>query len=134
MVFTAVEQRRIQRSSLTENDAVVAVAHDFPAIIENILRVLPDTRTIAVVIGESPNEKFWFGEMRKEFAPFADRISFIWYNDRPFAELLKHAGALPPHSAIYWHGISVDGAGVAHEGETALSRLLRNRERSHFHF
>ena len=26
MVFTAVEQRRIQRSSLTENDAVVAVA------------------------------------------------------------------------------------------------------------
>jgi len=123
MVFTAVEQRRIQPSSLTDNDAVVAVAHNFPAIIENILRVLPDTKTIAVVIGESPNEKFWLGEMRREFAPFADRISFIWYNDRPFAEILKHAGALPPHTAIYWHGMSLDAAGVVHEGETALSRL-----------
>ena len=123
MVFTAVEQRRIQSSSLTDNDAVVAVAHDFPAIIENILRVLPDTRTIAVVIGQSPNEKFWSGEMRREFAPFADRVSFIWSNDRPFAEILKHAGALPPHSAIYWHGMSLDAAGVVHEGETALSRL-----------
>ena len=38
MVFTAVEQRRVQRSSLTENDTVVAVAHDFPAIIANILQ------------------------------------------------------------------------------------------------
>jgi hypothetical protein len=34
MVFTAVEQRRIQRSTLTENDAIVATAHDFPALIE----------------------------------------------------------------------------------------------------
>jgi signal transduction histidine kinase len=123
MVFTAVEQRRIQHSILTDNDAVVAVAHDFPAIIENILRVLPDTKTIAVVIGESPNEKFWLGEMHRGFAPFADRISFIWYNDRPFVEILKHAGALPPHTAIYWHGMSLDATGVVHEGETALSRL-----------
>jgi len=31
MVFTAVEQRRVQYEKLTENDTVVAVAHDFPA-------------------------------------------------------------------------------------------------------
>ena len=49
MVFTAVEQRRIQRSSLTENDTVVALAQNFPAVIENILHVLPDTKTVAVV-------------------------------------------------------------------------------------
>ena len=54
MVFTAVEQRRIQCSSLTENDAVVAIAQNYPAVIENILHVLPDTKTVAVVIGNSP--------------------------------------------------------------------------------
>ena len=44
MVFTAVEQRRIDVSALTELDTVVAVRHDFPAIIENILQILPDTK------------------------------------------------------------------------------------------
>ena len=59
MILTAVEQRRVQFVRLTENDAVVAVAHDFPAAFENILRVLPLTKTIAIVNGASPNERFW---------------------------------------------------------------------------
>lgn len=123
MVIAALEQRRIQRSSLTENDTVVAVAADFPAIIENILRVLPDTKTVAVVMGDSPNERFWLEELRKEFPPFAGRLSFIWYNDRPFADILKHAAALPPHSAIFFFLMNIDAAGVVYEGDTALQRL-----------
>ncbi len=123
MVFTAVERRRIQGSSLTENDTVVAIAQNFPAIIENILHVLPDTKTVAVVIGNSTNERFWLEVLRKEFAPFAGRLSFIWYNDRSVAEILKHAAALPPHSAIYWHQMNIDAAGVVNEGGKALPAL-----------
>ncbi len=123
MVFTAVEQRRIQRSSLTESDAVVATAYDFPALIENILHVLPETKTVAWVLGTSPNEKLWFEDVRRELAPFAGRLSFIWYNDRSFADILKHAASLPPHSAIFWHLMNVDAAGVVHEGDTGLPRL-----------
>src|SRR5262245_26151111 len=52
-VFTAVEQRRIQYSDLTENDVVVTYVHDFATFFESILRVLPDTRTLAVVNGKS---------------------------------------------------------------------------------
>ena len=37
--------------------------------------------------------------------------------------ILKDAANLPPHSAIFWHLMSVDAAGVAHEANTALSRL-----------
>jgi hypothetical protein len=44
MVFTAVEQRRVQYDKLTEYDTVVAVAHDFPAAFDNILRVLPSQK------------------------------------------------------------------------------------------
>ena len=123
MIFTAVEQRRVQLSSLTENDTVVAIAHDLPAIIANIQQLLPDTKTVAVVNGDSPGERIWTEDIRKEFAPFTDRLSFIWYNDRSFADILKHAAALPPHSAIFWHLMNVDAAGVVHEGDTALPRL-----------
>jgi signal transduction histidine kinase/ABC-type uncharacterized transport system substrate-binding protein len=123
MVFTAVEQRLIQRPSLTENDTVVAISQNFPAVIENILRVLPDTKTVAVVIGNSTLERLWLEVLRKELAPFAERVSFIWYDDRSFADILKRAAALPPHSAIYWHQMNVDAAGVVHHSGRALPAL-----------
>ena len=46
-----------------------------------------------------------------------------WYNRLSFETILKDAASLPPHSAIFWHLMSVDAAGVAHEANTALSRL-----------
>ena len=123
MVFTAVEQRRIRHSTLTENDTVVAVANSFPAVFENILRVLPDTKIVAVVDGNSPNEKFWLEEIRRDARRFANRITFTWYNELSFEDILKRAAALPPQSAIFWHLMNVDAAGVVHEQDKALRRL-----------
>jgi hypothetical protein len=123
MVFTAVEQRRIQYSTLTANDTVVALANSFPAVFENILRVLPDTKTVAVVNGNSPNEKFWLEEIRRDARRFANRITFTWYNELSFEDMLKRAAALPPQSAIFWHLMNVDAAGVVHEQDKALRRL-----------
>ncbi len=126
MIFTAVEQRRVQYEKLTENDTVVAVAHDFPAAFDNILRVLPLTKTIAVVNGTSPNETFWLEEMRRELAPLTGRVELKWYNEKSFEEILIHAARLPPHSAIFWHLMNVDAAGVAHEANDALNKLANS--------
>ena len=123
MLFTAVEARRVQYDKLTENDTVAAAAHDFPLAIETILQVLPRTKVIAVVNGASPNEVFWQGELERELAPFSGRVELRWYNRLSFEDILKDAASLPPHSAIFWHLMSVDAAGVVHEGNTALSRL-----------
>ena len=124
MVFTAFEQRRIQYSTLTANDTVVALAHSFPAIFDDILRVLPDTKTVAVVNGNSPNENFWVEQIRKDASRFADRLTFKWYNELSFEDILKDAAALPPHSAIFWHLMNVDAAGRTHERDSReLKRL-----------
>ena len=123
MLFTAVEARRVQYDKLTENDTVAAAAHDFPAAIETILQVLPDTKLIAVVNGASPNEVFWQGVLERELAPLSGRVELRWYNRLSFEDILKDAASIPPHSAIFWHLMSVDAAGVAHEGNTALHRL-----------
>jgi signal transduction histidine kinase len=123
MMFTAVEQRRVQFDKLTEYDTVVAVAHDFPAAFESILRVLPLTKTIAIVNGTSPNEKFWLGEMKRELAPLTERVELKWYDELSFESILKDAASLQPHSAIFWHLLNVDAAGVAHEANSALNKL-----------
>jgi signal transduction histidine kinase len=123
MVFTAVEERRIQFSALSKNDAVVPVRIDYLAAIENILQVLPDTENVTVVVGTSPIEQFWKEEVGKAVKPLTNRVSFTWTDHLSFDDLLKHAAALPPRSAIFWELMLVDAAGVVHEGNTALTRL-----------
>ena len=123
MLFTAIERRRVDFDKLTEYDTVVAASNNDAVFFENILHVLPQTTTIAIVIGASPSETWWRNEVAKSTAHFADRVQFRWYNELSFEDMLKDAANLPPHSAIFWIGLNVDAAGVAHEGNSALSRL-----------
>jgi signal transduction histidine kinase len=123
LVIAAVEQRRVRYSDMTENDVAVAVHSNFNAVFENMLRVLPETRTVAVVAGNSPLEKFWLEEIREESKRFESQVAFTWYNDLSFEEILKRAAALPPRSAIFWQMMNIDAAGVAYEGNAAFGRL-----------
>jgi len=123
MLFTAVEQRRVQFASLTENDTVVAVKHDFRFLFESFLRIAPETQVVAMINGNSPNELFWQSEMRRELKPLEDRIDIRWYDRLSFEEILNRIATLPQHAAIFWFQMIVDGAGVAHEGDSALTRL-----------
>lgn len=123
MVMTAVEERRVQRSALTDNDAVVAVKQDVPALFGNIVRLLPATRTIAVVVGDSPNERFWQSEIGKELEPVFPNVRLLFWNRLSFADILKEAARLPPDSAIFWVQLQVDATGASHEGEQALREL-----------
>jgi signal transduction histidine kinase len=123
MVLTVLEQRRVQYSKLTQNDAAVPAEVSYKALIENILEVLPGTRNVAVVNGASPNEQFWSNEIRKEVMPLTDRIELTFLDKLSFDDILKEAARLPPHSAILWEGMSVDAAGVVHDGDDAFKRL-----------
>lgn len=123
MVLTAIDQRRVQFFTLTANDAVVAVHINFLAAMENILQVLPDTKNVTVILGTSPIEQFWRKEIAREIKPLEGRIAINWTDTLSFADILKQAAALPPHSAIFWGQMVVDAAGVVHEGGTALANL-----------
>lgn len=123
LLLSAVEERRLKGASLLETDAAVSVKIDLPAVIDNIFTVLPETAHVAVVIGDSPLEKFWLDEMRREFRQFESRIELIWLNELPFGDMLKRVAALPPHSAIFFGLLSVDAAGVPYEEDRALAAV-----------
>jgi hypothetical protein len=112
-LFTAVEQRVVPRQSLTANDAVVALDIDLSGIIQHIVQLLPKTNHIAVVIGNSPTEKYWAGQLHNATRSYADRIEFMWFNELSFEEMLKRVAALPPRSAIgpfFWVCQALRGA------------------------
>jgi len=123
LVIGAPEQRAINSAALTPNDAPVAVTVDFKKWIENILQVLPDTTHIAWAVGASPLERFWTEELRRVSEGFADRITFEWFNDLRFEDMLARVSKLPPHSAVFYADLRVDAAGVPLDRDLALPRL-----------
>jgi hypothetical protein len=123
ILFSALDQRQLKNVRFGANATAVSVRLDLPGIIENILHVLPHTKTIAVVIGNSPVEKFWLTELRQELRPFTNRVQFIWLNELSFESMRKRLAALPPNFAIFYALLLVDAAGVPYEQVRALEIL-----------
>jgi signal transduction histidine kinase len=124
MLLAAVELRRVEQSMLSEQDAVVGVRFDQVALVENILRLLPETKAIAIIIGNSPNERFWIGEQKRVLGPLLEnKVELIFYNERPFEKILKEVASLPPRSAILFQQLWTDGAGAVYGDKEPLKRI-----------
>jgi hypothetical protein len=123
VLYAGVDQRFVGHDSLTANDAAVLVANDVPAMVENILQVLPQTETVAVVIGSSPLERLWRAELGRELRPYESRVRLLWWDELTSREILDRAAELPPRSAILYTLFLVDAAGISHASQAVLSSL-----------
>jgi signal transduction histidine kinase len=124
LVLAGLDARFIPRSALRDGDAAVANHQNVPGLVGNILRVLPDTQTIEVVLGDTPLERYWVDDSRREFAQFANRVKLEWLNDLSLDQMRARVAALPPHSAVLYAFVMIDAAGVPYERGVALQRLL----------
>lgn len=123
LIIAAIEERRVQSMVLTANDTVVPIRQNIPVLFDNILQLLPDTKTVAVVIGDFPIERFWKLQIEKAVEPLKNRVTFLFYNELSFDEILKQSASLPPNSAIFWVQPKVDVLGAVNEGDRALREL-----------
>lgn len=123
LVVAALDERFARTMSLSGKDSVVAINVAIPRLAENILQVLPETQTIAVVFGASGFERVWVDEFKREFARFAGRVNLVWLNDLPLPKLQEYVAKLPPHSAVLYALFIADAAGVPHERLDALGKL-----------
>src|SRR5271169_4723867 len=98
MLIMGADMRRVPGATLTDNDTSVSLNLDLPAYLENILRLRPETTDVAVVVGDSPVERYWTEELRRDFQPLANRVNITWFNDLTFDEMLARAAAMPPQS------------------------------------
>jgi len=122
LLFAAVDER-LRDNSVTRNTTTVAVRNDSPRMIETILQVLPETKNIVVVVGRSAHEQFWREELRREFQRFENQLTFTWFDNLSFDEMLNRSATLPTNSAIFYLLLSVDAKGIAHSQDKVLSEL-----------
>lgn len=123
MLLTGVEQRRLTDIALSDRDAGVAFQVNRLATFQNILNLLPETKEVAVVIGNSPNSLFWRDTMIQELEPLRSKVEFDWLNGLSFDQVLKHVAFMPSRSAIYFGPIAIDSTNVPPEAGSALSAI-----------
>src|SRR3984885_11319502 len=123
VIFAALDARAIKDATLTTNDTMVTLSTDLHTIFGNIFRTLPNTTTLAIVIGDTPIEKFWANEYLHALRAFDDRVNSVFMNDLAFGEIQKRVAALPPASAIFFGDLIIDAEGVPYSQEEVLVRL-----------
>ncbi len=123
MLIVGADIRRIPGSTRTEYDTGVFLDLDLPAYLTNILQLRPETKDIAVVVGNSPVERYWTSELHRAFEPFSDRVNITWFNDLTLVQMQERAASMAPTSAIFWFLLSEDAAGIPYTEDRALETL-----------
>jgi len=123
MLIAGVDRRFVENGTFTDNETTVATEHDPALMIDEILRLLPETRSVMVVVGASPVEQFWLREMKREFSRFDGRLQFIWTNELSFDEIAQRSRTMPAQSAIFFAILSLDGKGEPQIEDDAVRSL-----------
>ena len=123
MLIAGVDRRFVEHGTFTHNETSVATQHDPALMIDEILRLLPETRTVMVVVGASQVEQFWLQEMKREFRRFGGRLQFFWTNELSFDEIVERCRTMPAQSAIFFAILSLDGKGEPRVEGDALASL-----------
>ena len=122
VIYTGMDLRTLPPGAF-QNATFVGESFNLAGLVEDILQVAPDTKNIAVVLGASPLERYWTVEFRRAFEPFTNRVSFTWFNDLTFDQMLERVAKLPPRSFILIGLLLRDASGVTHNQDDALQRL-----------
>jgi hypothetical protein len=101
------------------------VANRVPAVqmVSNVLKLLPDTSTIVVVLGKSPPEQYWVNRLKDEFSPLAARVRFVWLDDLSLPEMRQRVATLEAGTVVLFAILFVDAAGIPYLENYALSEL-----------
>lgn len=123
MLLTGVEERRVNQLALTADDTVVAFRLDRSQVFAAMLKVLPQTKHIAVVTGSSLNNKSWRDTIALELQPHVKQVDVIWLDGSSFGEILRRATSLPPETAVYFGPVAVSDTELPLGAGSALAAL-----------
>ena len=121
VLYAAVAQQMSSNAPAT--DAMVSVFVDVLSTLDQILKLIPETTKVFIVMGSSPIEKLWLEEMRRQFHPMTGRVDISYSNELSLEQILKRVAVLPPRTFIVYGQMLVDAAGVVHEGNRAIDQI-----------
>lgn len=123
LVLSGIDERFVRNSALHGGDAAVASHQSLTGVVHDMLRVLPDTKRVVVILGDTPLERYWRVAAGNELGRLTNEVNIEWLNQLSLEQMRRRVATLPPHSAVLYTLLLTDAAGVPYERGTALSTL-----------
>jgi PAS domain S-box-containing protein len=131
-VATAIDELFLGNLALPENVASIPMRYDVEGTVRLALRLLPDTRRVALISGVTPMNRL-FGDLhRQRLRAFGDRLELIDLEGLTLEEVLKRLAELPADTIILASSFAVDGAGRSFFGLEILPRMSAAANRPMF--
>src|SRR4051812_6836805 len=127
IVFYDVDHYRMEGQKLWPGVTGVTTPVDVRATIDTALRLHPTTRTVAVVIGNSPHERYWLKLIHAEIDRHQDRVSEVDLVELPTNQLLDQVTALPPDTIVLFQLASQESPQPAIGAEEIAAWIGRRR-------
>jgi PAS domain S-box-containing protein len=100
IVFVAVGAGDLDKQKMWPGVTGVASPWGFRETIELMLRLQPDTNTVAVVAGETNWDKLFLGVAHSELLHHQDKVREVDLSGPPNHQLFERVAALPPHTVV----------------------------------
>jgi signal transduction histidine kinase len=84
---------------------------NYTATLGLIERLQPDARNVFVITGAAPGDKAYADALRTQARSFGSRLAVTYLSGLSTDDLERRLATLPPHSAVYYLLVTVDGAG-----------------------
>jgi PAS domain S-box-containing protein len=126
-LFNARRLDDLKAHAATTGPAITGVAStDEPArTLDLALRLEPDTRRVAVVVGSSQVEQYWLDQLKRDFSPYREKVEITYLTGLRMEDLLKQVAGLPPHTVVLSTFFFQDAAGEFFVQEEVLDRIAR---------
>src|SRR3984885_5723426 len=110
IVFSSVPPKRLEGQKLWPDVTGVTMDVDLQGTIDLALRLQPDTKNEAVVVGTAETDRFWGEVIDQDLRQHQPRLTVIDLLGLPPDQLLKQVSALPPHTVVFFQAIPEEEA------------------------
>jgi ABC-type uncharacterized transport system substrate-binding protein len=123
-VLTVVQERRLALFRLQDNQVAVPYSGTEQTTVDEILRLLPRTTNVALLMGDSPIERYFAEQLRAAARPQSRDLTVTSLSSLPtFDDVLHRMATLPPRSVIYFEPLFSDMQGMPSDELAALAKL-----------
>ena len=105
IVFSSVPPKRLEGQKLWPGVTGVTMDVDLQGTIDLALRLHPDTKNAAVVVGTAETDRYWGAAIDQDLRQHQPRLNVIDFPGMPPGQLLKQVSALPPHTVVFFQAI-----------------------------
>jgi PAS domain S-box-containing protein len=110
IVFSSVPPKRLEVQKLWPGVTGVTMDVDLQGTIDLGLRLHPDTKNAAVVVGTAETDRYWGAVIDQDLRQHQPRLNVIDFLGLPPDQLLKQVSALPPRTVVFFQAIPEEEA------------------------